>query len=256
MTDAAPTPAAAPLPFGVAELLAAVAGSRSVLDLGCGSGRLTVALARDGADVTGFDTSGARLEDARERAAEAGVRLTLVEADMDDPLPFPDAAFDGVTSRLALMIAADPVATLRELGRVLVPGGRLATALWAALPENPWFDAPRAAVRAVLGEERASFARAFGTLGDPEDAARAHVAAGLEAVEARLVRERVPRADAAEHWRSLATENGHFRRVDEALTETDRHAVVSEVAARLAPFAEGDGLAIPRALVLVTAVRP
>ena len=51
----------------------------------------------------------------------------------------PTASFDAVTSRLALMAADDPVATLRELRRVLEPGGRLVTVLWASPAENPWF---------------------------------------------------------------------------------------------------------------------
>jgi len=144
-----------PAPFGAAELSASVAGASRVLDVGCGSGRLTVALALAGAGVTGIDTSAARLEDARERALAAGVELALVEADMNEPLPFADGAFDAVTSRLSLMIADDPVATLRELARVLAPGGHVATAVWASLPENPWFAAPREAVAAVLGPERA-----------------------------------------------------------------------------------------------------
>ena len=246
----------APLPFGVPELLDAVVGARRVLDVGCGSGRLTVALALAGAEVTGIDTSAERLADARRRAAEASVPLTLVEADMETRLPFPDSSFDGVTSRLALMIPRDAVPTLRGLGRVLAPGGRLATAVWAALAENPWFDAPREAVRAVLGEEQASFARAFGRLGDVEEAARAHRAAGFEEVEARLLRERVVRADAGEHWRLLAAENGHFRRVDATLDEAGRRAVMDDVEARLAPFRAGGRLELPRALVLVTARRP
>src|SRR5262249_39011163 len=45
------------LPFGGAEIVSAVAGARRVLDAGCGSGRLTVALALAGAEVTGIDTS-------------------------------------------------------------------------------------------------------------------------------------------------------------------------------------------------------
>jgi SAM-dependent methyltransferase len=242
-------------PFGVPELLAAVAGASRVVDAGCGSGRLTVALARAGARVTGFDTSVARLEDARRRAEAVGVELTLVEADLDAPLPFPDGAFDAVTSRLALMVADDPVATLRELARVLEPGGRLATVLWASLDRNPWFDAPRQAVAAVLGEERASFARAFGKLGEPEEAEAVHRAAGLEDVRARLLHEQVCRADATEHWHLLCRENGHFRRVDAALGDDEREAVIGELATRLAGHREDGVLLLPRALFLVTARR-
>ena len=175
------------LPFGAAEIVAAVAGAERVLDAGCGSGRLTVALAEAGAAVTGFDTNAAQLEEAARRAADAGVALTLREADFNDALPFADASFDAVVSRLSVMAAADPVATLRELGRVLEPGGRIVTALWASPAENPWFAAPREAIGVVLGAERAAFARAFGKLGDPEEAAAAHRAAGFVDVEAVLL---------------------------------------------------------------------
>src|SRR3989304_4565334 len=133
------------------------------------------------------------------------------------------------------MAAAAPVATLGELRRIVAPGGRVATVLWASLDLNPWFAAPREAIAAVLGGERASFARAFGKLGDPAEAADVHRAAGLRDVEATLLREHASATDAAEHWERLAHENGHFRRVAEALTEAEREAVVADVAARLAP---------------------
>lgn len=243
------------LPFGAAELLSAVAGAGRVLDLGCGSGRLTVALARAGAAVTGIDTSRERLEQARRRAGEGGVELQLVEADMDEPLPFEDGSFDAATSRLALMVAAAPAATLRELRRVVVPDGRIATVIWASLDRNPWFSAPREAIAVVLGGERASFARAFGKLGDPAEAADVHRAAGMRDVEATLLREHASAADAAEHWERLAQENGHFRRVAEALTEAEREAVVADVAARLEPYRTAGSIHVPRTLVLVTARR-
>jgi SAM-dependent methyltransferase len=206
--------------------------------------------------VTGIDTSIARLDQARRRAGETGTPVTLVEADMEERLPFADAAFDGAISRLALMIPRDPVATLRELRRVLAPGGRVATAIWASLSENPWFDAPREAVGATLGEDPASFASAFGKLGDTGSAARAHTEAGFEDVQARLLREHVRRADAAEHWRLLASENGHFRRIDAALDGEARGRVIAAVEARLAPYRVRKHVEIPRTLVLVTARRP
>ncbi|HEX7526574.1 MAG TPA: methyltransferase domain-containing protein [Gaiellaceae bacterium] len=241
------------LPFGAAELLCAVAGAGRVLDLCCGSGRLTVALTQAGAAVTGIDMSRERLEQARRRAAESGVELQLVEADMDEPLPFEDGSFDAATSRLALMAAAAPAATLRELRRVVVPDGRIATVIWASLDRNPWFSAPREAIAAVLGDERASFAPAFGKLGDPREAADAHRAAGMRDVEATLLQEYASATDATQHWKRLAQENGHFRRVEETLTEAEREAVVTDVATRLEPYRVGDSVQVPRTLVLVTA---
>jgi SAM-dependent methyltransferase len=242
-----------PLPFGTAEILASVAGARRVLDAGCGGGRLTVALARAGAEVTGIDTSVERLEQARRRAGTAGVELRLLEADFNLPLPFADASFDAVTSRLSLMAADDPVATLAELRRVLKPDGRLATVVWASPEENPWFGLPREAIAAVLGEERARFARAFGRLGDPDEAAAAHRAAGLGEAEATRLHERRTALDAAAYWRELAAENGHFRRVAAGLSETERVELANEVEARLAPYRDGDHLSLPRTLVLVRA---
>ncbi len=243
------------LPFGAAEILAAVAGAGRVLDAGCGSGRLTVALANSGAAVTGIDTNAGQLAETGRRASEAGVELTLLEADFNATLPFADASFDAVTSRLALMAASDPVATLRELRRVLEPGGRLVTVLWGSPDENPWFAQPRAAIGAVLGAERAAFARAFGKLGDPDEAAATHRAAGLEDVEAVSVRGVREATDAGAYWQELAAENGHFRRVAASLDETQADALTAEIARRLAPFRTGDHLALPRTQVLVTARR-
>ena len=241
------------MPFGTTEIVAAVAGARRVLDVGCGGGRLTITLAQAGAEVTGIDTSEQRLEQARRRAATADVELDLIEADFNAPLSFADASFDAVTSRLALMAADDPVATLAELRRVLVPGGLLVTVLWASPAENPWFAVPREAIGAVLGSERASFARAFGRLGDPAEAAAVHRAAGLGDVEAYRLHGTREASDVAAYWRELSTENGQFRRIADALSDTERHALADELEARLAPFGDGDHLSLPRTLVLVSA---
>jgi len=243
------------LPFGAAEILAAVAGAPRVLDAGCGSGRLTLALARAGAEVTGIDTNARQLGEARRRAESAGIELALLETDFNARLPFADASFDGVTSRLALMAADDPVATLNELRRVLGPGGPLVTVLWASPAENPWFGVPREAIGSVLGEERAAFARAFGRLGDPDDAAAVHRDAGLTDVVALRLHERRIASDTDAYWQELSAENGHFRRVAAALSDTEAAALAAELDTRLAAYREGDHLSLPRTLVLVTARR-
>ena len=141
------------------------------------------------------------------------------------------------------MVARDSVATLRELRRVLGPGGRLATVIWATLEENPWFAAPRReAVGAVLGPAKASFAGSFGRPCALNEAAAVHRAAGLRGVKAVHLCERVTASGAAEYWERLARENGHFGRIDGDLTAAERTAVVDEVELRFARYRAGDHL--------------
>jgi SAM-dependent methyltransferase len=244
-------------PFGVPEIVAAVDGVRSVLDAGCGSGRLTLALADAGtADVVGIDTSLERLAQGRERISthRTGAGVQLMAVDFDRVLPFPDARFDAAVSRLALMIATDPVATLRELRRVTAPGGRIVTALWAPVSDNPWFALPRSAAAAALGADRADYAGAFGRMGGTAEATEAHRAAGLTDVRAETLRQTLDVQDAAALWTWIAGENGHVRRLDAALTDSERAAVLGELDSLVARHRRRDGsLALPRAMTLVTA---
>jgi len=233
-------------------MLAAAAGAVSVLDAGCGSGRLTVELALAGAAVTGIDVSDLRLAEARERADRAGARATFLHADMTGPLPFADGVFAAAVSRLSLMIAADPQAVLNELARVVAPGGIVVTAVWARIEENPWFGEPRASVAAVLGAERAAFARVFGRLGDLDELVGLHRRAGLEATGAVLRDELRPQS-AAEHWRELAATIGHYRRLAETLSPAEEAAVVAELERRVGP---PGSVRLARTLLLATAPVP
>jgi SAM-dependent methyltransferase len=239
-------------PPGFPEILAAAAGAASVLDVGCGSGRLAVELARSGAAVTGIDVSEARLAAARKRAGQAGVDVRALHADMTALLPFEDGAFAAAVSRLSLMIAADPEAVLRELARVVAPGGRVVTAVWARVEENPWFGEPRAAVAAVLGPERAAFARVFGRLGDLDELLELHRLAGLEAA-GTVLRDELRPPSAADHWRELTASIGHFARLAETLSPSEEAAVVAELERRIG--APG-GIRLARTLLLATAPAP
>lgn len=233
----------------------AVAGAAQLLDAGCGSGRLTVSMACAGARVTAIDTSESRLELARARAAESGIQIRLLKVDFNAALPFESASFDAVVARLSLMAADDPVFTLREFARVLRAGGRVATAVWASTSENPWFAEPRASVATVLGGEAAAFARAFGRLGDVDSAAAVHAAAGLRDVDAVLLQGQIVVRDAAEHWQALTRDIGHFKRLAGAVSDLEQRAIVANLAGRLESYRQGARIALPRALVLVRAVR-
>jgi ubiquinone/menaquinone biosynthesis C-methylase UbiE len=95
------------------------------LDIGCGAARLTVELAkRSLLALTGLDSSPHMLAIAREKIKEHGLedRITLVEAKAEK-LPFPDNHFQLIVSRGAMGFFEDKAAALREIYRVLAPGG-------------------------------------------------------------------------------------------------------------------------------------
>jgi SAM-dependent methyltransferase len=102
-------------------LLGDVAGLR-VLDAGCGAGAHAALLVERGATVTGVDQSAAMIEIASERLSE---NARFLQADLGEPLPFQDGLFDAVLASLVMHYLRDWEPTLRELHRVLVPGGRL-----------------------------------------------------------------------------------------------------------------------------------
>lgn len=102
------------------------AGMR-LLDVGCGTGDLTLILARmAGADghVVGLDLTPAMLDVARAKVARAGLggTIELVQGNAL-ALPFADGAFDGVTAGFSLRNMADLDGALREMRRVVRPGG-------------------------------------------------------------------------------------------------------------------------------------
>jgi len=100
-------------------------GGRRVLDLGCGVGRHTVALARLGLIVTATDVSPSGLATCADHLAREGLSATLVRHEMET-LPFPDRAFDGLIA--FNVIHHTSVAGMRRIlagmCRVLRPGGR------------------------------------------------------------------------------------------------------------------------------------
>jgi 2-polyprenyl-3-methyl-5-hydroxy-6-metoxy-1,4-benzoquinol methylase len=106
-----------------AEQLALPEGSR-ILDIGCGAGVGTVALARQGHFVTAMDAAQGMIEHARQRASEAGVadRITTSLGDVHR-LAFPSDHFAMVLAMGVIPWLPEPEAAIREMARVVEPGG-------------------------------------------------------------------------------------------------------------------------------------
>jgi len=118
------------------------AGDR-LLDLGCGAGRHAFEALRRGAQVTAFDYDEGELKDvaamasALDQAGElpAAARSACARGDAT-ALPFPDGSFDRIIAAEVLEHIDDDAAAMRELIRVLRPGGTIAATVPAFLPER------------------------------------------------------------------------------------------------------------------------
>ncbi len=123
-----------------------------VLDVATGTGRVAKELARRrNVRVAGLDQSEPMLRRGREaaRASGLGDRVAFVLGRAEE-LPFPDEAFDAVTFTYLLRYVDDPGATLKELARVLRPGGVMACLEFYVPGEPFWHAAWLAYTRAVL----------------------------------------------------------------------------------------------------------
>jgi len=108
-------------------IMAVVDGGRApldALDVGCGTGFLSLELAARGHRVTGIDLAPTMLDLARRKAAEAGFDIRFQEGDAEQA-SFPDGSFDLVVSRHVLWTLPHPEAAIDDWIRVLRPGGRL-----------------------------------------------------------------------------------------------------------------------------------
>jgi SAM-dependent methyltransferase len=113
-----------PLVVQFAEMLKA-RGFVRVLDVGCGSGRHVVHMARTGLEVYGLDNSSAALRLTSEWLAEQAQTFRLVRSDARHPLPFRDSSFDALISTQVIhhAILSTVQATADEIARVVRPGG-------------------------------------------------------------------------------------------------------------------------------------
>lgn len=128
------------------------AGQR-VLDLGSGTGYPSVLAAQvvgESGRVVGLDLADQMLHVARRKAERLGlcnVRFQTADATC---LPFDAGSYDAVLSRFCLMFLSDIPQAMREIVRVLKPGGYFAAAVWSAVENNPFMSIPMTVLKTFL----------------------------------------------------------------------------------------------------------
>jgi ubiquinone/menaquinone biosynthesis C-methylase UbiE len=122
------------------------------LDIASGTGEpgLSIAALVPRGRVVLTDVSSGMLAAASANAAARGLVNVEVRECGVDPLPFADASFDTISCRFGFMFFPDVAGSVAEMVRVLRPGGRLASAVWAEPAGNPWATIPMAAINAEV----------------------------------------------------------------------------------------------------------
>jgi ubiquinone/menaquinone biosynthesis C-methylase UbiE len=169
--------------------------AKRVLDVGTGDGNYAIEAARRGAVVTAVDAELEMIEAARCRAAAHQVAVSF-EQGRAEALPFEDGSFDVVIAVTVLCLVADAELAVREMARVLAPGGRLVLgelarfSLWAAkrrvqgwLGASTWRGVQfwsRTDLEALVRRAQLEVAALRGSVFFPPSGAAARVVAPLE----------------------------------------------------------------------------
>jgi len=164
---------------------AALAPGMRVLDVACGTGVLTLEAARavtPGGTVVGIDLNPGMLAVARRKAPGIDWREAPAEN-----LPFAAEEFDAVVSQFGLMFFERREDAVREMWRVLRPGGRLAIAVWDALERTPGYAGITSLLARLFGDATADLLRTPYALGDERGFAAALAKAGVVGPRVRRI---------------------------------------------------------------------
>jgi SAM-dependent methyltransferase len=236
--------------------VAAIAARERVLDIGCGTGQTTRDAARAATEgsALGVDLSATMLDDARRRAADDGLpNVVFLQADAQMH-PFEKQAFDVAISRTGAMFFGDPVVAFANIGRALVPSGRLVLVAWQPLAANEWIREIAGALAA--GRDRPApppDAPGPFALADPERVRAILSSAGFATVEFEAVESGMWfGADADDAQRFIVGLVGWML---EGLDDTGRHRALDDLRATVDAHTTPDGVVFGSAAWIIRADR-
>lgn len=226
-------------------------GERAI-DIGCGCGATTLALAERGASVRGLDISAPMLARARERTTGESV-VDFVQADAATHPFSPDHQL--LFSRFGVMFFADPIAAFANLSTALESGGRMVFMCWQAPAVNPWISIAGRAVQPYLPEIKPADPRAPGpfAFADPEYLEDLISRSGFSDVRLESVTATLHLADDLDAAMRFQGEIGPIARVLAELEGTNREQALAAVREALSDHLSADGIELGAATWMVSA---
>jgi SAM-dependent methyltransferase len=230
-----------------------------VLDLAAGAGGQTIAAARrvgPSGSVLATDISPAILAYAAEAARTAGLANVEVREMDGEALEVEDGTFDAVISRVGLIYFPDQERALREIHRVLRPGGRLSAIVYSTAERNPFFSIPVAIIRRIadLPAPAPGLPGPF-SLGSPGVLETAYANAGFAEVDVRALDAPVRFSTATECVRFERESFGALHAMLANVTPAERDQAWHEIETELRQFERRDGFEGPCQLLIGRARR-
>jgi len=225
-----------------------------ILDLACGTGVVTrqvAELVSDLGSLVGVDHSGEMLSVARLLAKEAGLDAEWVEADAGN-LPFSENRFDLAFCQQAIQFFPDRLAALRELRRVLAPGGRVSCCVQKGLDINPMLKAQADALDTCVSERAGDAVRAICSLPDGEELRGLFEDAGFEDIDLQVTTLTLYHPD-ARAFAHGAMGGMHTGDKLSGLAEDAVEQAVEAFLANLGDCLEGNAMRFPHVSNVVTA---
>ncbi len=232
--------------------LADIQPGEHVLDVACGTGvvaRLAAPAVGPNGKVTGLDLNPGMLAVARALPPPPGAAITWVECSAL-AMQLADATYDVVLCQQGLQFFPDRSAALREIHRVLRPGGRLVLSVWKQA--NPYSSAVRSAVARYIGTEAAAGMEAATSLGSAEALLHLMVDAGFNNVHIRphVMKIRIP---AVEEFVLRQLASMPIADAVAAQSEEVRTALVRDVRMAVQSYIDKEGVTFPNEANLATA---
>lgn len=225
-----------------------LAPGERILDLACGTGLLTFRAAEAvGANgsVLGTDISERMIELARTIGAGCGAANTAFEQMDAETVALPERSFDAALCALGLMYVPDPRKALREMHRVLKPGGRAAAAVWGERKRCGWAEI----FPIVDARVKSEVCPMFFQSGTGETLHMLFDQAGFHTVASRRITTAL-HYDSADEACGAAFEGGPVALAYSRFDEATRKAVHAEYLASIAPYAAGQGYDVPGEFVV------